>query len=118
MPRGGFIGLAIADDSIDAMARTHELHEEIGAPDLAPDFLYFAAESGKHFPAWHSADYARALGEGVRRQARLSLSRRPVDGYCQHGHELTPENRIGRHCRQCKNAWKRAARSPSIRKIA
>ena len=50
------------------------------------------------------APMARAVQQLRAATARLSLERRPVDGWCKRGHALTPENRSGEQCRTCRNA--------------
>lgn len=107
----GSVTLGGTDPGVDAMERTHDLARTIGAPDLTETFLKRDAEEGKAFPATHSASFARALGENARRAARRSVQRRRVKGWCGKGHQMTPDNMIGRHCRTCKNAWKKARRA-------
>lgn len=111
MARVAFVGVGDTDPGIDEMERTHELARTIGAPDLTPTFLKRDAENGKASPATHSARFARALGEGARRAAKKSISRRRVKGWCNKGHELTPDNTKRRQCRLCENTRRRARRA-------
>ncbi|MCU1451390.1 MAG: hypothetical protein JWP02_3560 [Acidimicrobiales bacterium] len=94
------------------MERTHELARTICSPDLADgDYIRTHVEGGTAFPATHSAHFARALGQGARETAKKSIGRRRVDGWCKKGHQMTPENTIGRQCRRCKNDWKKHRRA-------
>jgi hypothetical protein len=112
MPVFGLVQLGDADPGVDEMERTHELARTICSPDLADgDYIRTHAEGGNAFPATHSAHFARALGEGARTAARKSIQRRRIKGWCAKGHQMTPENTIGRQCRRCKNAWKQNRRA-------
>lgn len=109
----GIVALGGTDLGVDEMERTHELARTICSPDLADgDYIRTHAEGGNAFPATHSATFARALAEGTRRNARKSIGRRRVRGWCNKGHQMTAENTTpDRHCRTCKNAGKKARRA-------
>lgn len=66
-------------------------------------------ESGNPFRL--SGGVLRAMQSLRAAAMRLSLRKRPADGFCQRGHALTDENRRGKGCRTCQLASYRATRN-------